>query len=133
MTKQKSNSINPELIKRMAMLADSMLKSGVGDQEVLDALVKQGVTAESAATIIRTLRRTAVEKMRKRVQRDVRIGVVVLVVDVIAMVLLGTGVIVEPTGYALLVTMCVIVIVGVLLGRAIMDQRTVKRADANKS
>ncbi|MBX3084854.1 MAG: hypothetical protein KF716_24680 [Anaerolineae bacterium] len=133
MTKQKSSSINPDLIKRMAMLADSMLKSGVGDQEVLDALVKQGVTAESAATIIRTLRRTAVEKMRKRVQRDVRIGVGVLVVDVIAMVLLGTGVIVEPTGYALLATMCVIVIVGVLLGRAIMDQRTVKRADANKS
>jgi len=130
MAKQKSSSIDPELIKRMALLADSMLKSGVSGQEVLDALVKQGVTPESAATIIRTLRRTAVEKMRKRVQRDLRIGVVVLVVDVVAMLLLGTGVIVEPTGYALLVTMCVMVIVGVLLGRAIMDQRTVKRADA---
>lgn len=115
------------------MLADSMLKSGVGDHDVHAALVNQGVSPESAATIIRTLRKTGLEKLRKQSQRDLRIGTVVLGSGVIVSILLGTGVIVEPTGYALLVTFCVMVVAGVLLGRAIMDQRTVRQADTKNS
>jgi hypothetical protein len=117
MAKQKSSSINPELIKRMALLADSMLKSGVGDQDVHAALMKQGVSPE---------------KLRKQSQRDLRIGAVVLVIGLLASILLGAGVIVEPSGYALLVTFCVMIIAGVLLGRAIMDQRTVKQAETKQ-
>jgi hypothetical protein len=132
MAKQKSSSINPELIKRMALLADSMLKSGVGDQDVHAALMKQGVSPESAATIIRTLRKSGIEKLRKQSQRDLRIGAVVLVIGLLASILLGAGVIVEPSGYALLVTFCVMIIAGVLLGRAIMDQRTVKQAETKQ-
>ena len=132
MAKQTSSPINPELIKRMALLADSMLKSGVGDQDIHAALVKQGVSPESAATIIRTLRKSGLEKLRKQSQRDLRIGAVVLVVGVVVSILLGTGVIVESTGYALLVTFCVMIIAGVLLGRALMDQRTIKQAETNK-
>lgn len=132
MAKQKSNSINPELIKRMALLADSMLKSGVGDQDVHAALVKQGVSAESAATIIRTLRKSGLEKLRKQSQRDLRIGAVALVAGLVVSILLGTGVIVEPSGYALLVTFCVMILAGVLLGRAIMDQRTVRQTETKQ-
>jgi hypothetical protein len=131
MAKQKSSSspINPELIKRMALLADSMLKSGVRDQEVHDALIKQGVSPESAATIIRTLRRSGLERLRKRAVRDLRIGAVVMVVGVIVTILLATGAVVDPTGYALLVTWCAMIIAGVLLGRAIMDQRMAKQVE----
>jgi hypothetical protein len=127
--KQAGKTLNPDLIKRMALLADSMLKTGVADQEVHAALVKHGLAPESAATVIRTLHRANRERVRKRARRDLLIGGAIILITTLATVLLASNIVVETTGYGLLVTWCAMIIGGVMLGRGLMDRRTLWKLD----
>lgn len=131
-SKATAAQIDKELVKRMALYADALLRSGVRDQDVHAKLVEQGLAPGSATTVIRTLRQANLEKLRKRSQRDLKIGAALLVVGLIVSLLLMTGVIVENSGYALLVTWALMIIAGVLVGRGIMDWRTIVKSTSSK-
>ncbi|MBX3062862.1 MAG: hypothetical protein KF726_07795 [Anaerolineae bacterium] len=127
-SKAKTAQIDKELVKRMALYADALLRNGAHDQEVHAKLVEQGLAPASATTVIRTLRQANLEKLRKRSQRDLKIGAGLLAVGLIVSLLLMTGVIVENSGYALLVTWALMIIAGVLVGRGLMDRRTITKS-----
>lgn len=133
MAKKASTSIDPELVKRMALLAGALMNSGVSDEEIYAKLVEQGLKPETAGTLIKTLRKAGLERLRKRVQRDMLIGGGLLIGGTLVTLVLQAGVVVDPTGYVLLGTWLAMIVGGVLLGRGIMDRGRVKQADAKKS
>lgn len=132
MAKKQASGVDAELVKRMALLAGALLNSGVGDAEVHAKLIEQGMKPETAGTLIRTLRKTALERLRKRVNRDRLIGGGLLLLGTVITLVLQAGVFIDPTGYVLLVTWLAMIIGGVLLGRGMMDQQRIKRVSDGK-
>jgi hypothetical protein len=130
--KKQAATVDAELVKRMAILAGALMNSGVRDAEIHAKLVEQGMRPETAGTLIRTLRKVALEKLRKRVNRDRLIGGALLLIGTVITLILQAGVFIDPTGYVLLVTWLAMIIGGVLLGRGIMDQQRIKRVSEGK-
>lgn len=109
------NPVATEQLRRMTMLAGTLMRSGAGDAQIMAELQSQGMKPETALTIVRTLRAGRTKIMRRRSRRDVWLGALVALISGLIAALLLTSIIRDPSGNG-----AIIALGGVVFGVALL-------------